>query len=117
MKRIAGLILMALMVPISGFARSTDSANVHFDAATRVVSSDLPAGDYKVTWTGSGADAQVSFTQGRKVVATVPAKVVPANNEATTLETDNPGGNETVLQVIHLAHFTLSFGAPTTAQR
>jgi hypothetical protein len=123
MKRISSvlpgvILLAALTASISGFAANTASTSVHFTTPVRVGSNDLPAGDYKVTWTDSGSDTQVSFVQGKKVVATVPAKVVRAENNNISLETDTPQGSSTaVLEGINLAHLTLTFGSVTTAQR
>jgi hypothetical protein len=110
---------MALTVSISGFARNTDSAQIHFATSTRVGSNNLPAGDYKLTWTDSGSDAQVSFAQGKKVVATVPAKLAAAENDwRSNGEIDTvQEGSTTVLEEIHLAHLNLSFSHDTVAQR
>jgi hypothetical protein len=123
MKRIAtvkpgAILLTVLAASIPGFAANTGSTSVHLDTPTKVGSNDLPAGDYKLTWTdsASGSDTQVNFTQGKKVIATVPAKLVRAKNDTNSLETDSQGGT-TVLQEIHLAHVNLTFGGPTTAQR
>lgn len=41
----------------------------------------LTPGDYNVTWEGSGPDVQVSFLQGKKVVATASAKIEPRDVE------------------------------------
>jgi hypothetical protein len=123
MKRIASaipgvILLAALTASIPGFAGNAGSTSVHFATPTRVGSNDLPAGDYKVTWTDSGSDTQVSFVQGKKVVATVPAKVVRAENSNISLETDTPqGSGTTVLEGINLAHVSLTFGRDTSAQR
>jgi hypothetical protein len=124
MKRIAGLMLMVLIVSISGFARNADSANVHFATSTRVGSNDLPAGDYRMTWTDSGPEAQVSFVQGKKVIATVPAKLAPADNSMVVAHAGNgmeidtaQEGSATILEEIHLEHLNLLFSRETTAQR
>jgi hypothetical protein len=125
MKRIAtvkpGFILLAVLsASIPGFAGNVSSTSVHLATPTQVGSSNLPAGDYKLTWTDPSSPdtgTQVNFVQGKKVIATVPAKLVRANNNADSVETDNPPHSATILQEIHLAHVNLSFDATTTAQR
>ena len=47
----------------------------------------LAAGDYNVTWTGTGSNTQVTFTQNRKVLATLPAQLVVESNKNETLDT------------------------------
>jgi len=124
MKRIAflkpGVILLALLsASIPGIAANTSSTSIHLATPTQVGSSDLPAGDYKLTWTdaaSSGSDTQINFLQGKKVVATVPAKLVPARNDENTVETNTQNGTS-ILQVIRLSHVNLSFANTTTAQR
>src|SRR5271154_864858 len=89
MKRIAtfkpGVILLAILsASIPVFAGNVNSTSLHFLTTTQVGSSNLPAGDYKLTWTdpaSSDANTQVNFVQGKKVIATVPAKLVRAKND------------------------------------
>jgi len=40
----------------------------------------LPAGDYKLTYTGSGSNVQVTLMQGKKTAATFTAKEVAVKN-------------------------------------
>jgi len=124
MKRLATLktgfiLLTALTASISGFAANTNSTSLHLTTPTRVGTSDLPAGDYRLTWSDPASpdtSTQVSFAQGRKVVATVPAKIVRAQNNTDSLETNSQSG-ATVLDQIHIAHFNIAFDSTTTAQR
>jgi hypothetical protein len=125
MKRITtfkpgALLLAILSASIPVFAGNVSSTSVHLPTPTQVGSSNLPAGDYKLTWSdtaSSDASTQVNFVQGKKVIATAPARVVPAKNDTNTVETNTPQPGTTVLQVIRLAHVNLSFGNTTTAQR
>jgi hypothetical protein len=125
MKRIAtvkpGVILLTVLTAsIPGFAANTGSTSLHLSTSTKVGSNNLPAGDYKITWTDSDAsssDTEVSFVQGRKVVATAPAKLVHVKNDTTSLQTNTEPDGIAVLEEIHLAHVNLSFDRPTTAQR
>ena len=42
----------------------------------KVGATQLQPGKYKVVWDGSGPEVQVSFMEGKKTVATAPAKLV-----------------------------------------
>jgi hypothetical protein len=52
-------------------------ANVEIYQAVHVGSTQLAPGEYKMTWTESASNAEVTFSQGKKVIATVPAQVTP----------------------------------------
>lgn len=68
---------LALLLAGSAFAASAAHKDTfHILAPTQVNGTQLPAGDYEARWEGSGPTVQVSITQGKKVVATVPAQLV-----------------------------------------
>jgi hypothetical protein len=69
-----GLVLGAVLaVASSGFAAS---GNLSLTTDTNVNGTALKAGDYKVSWDGNGPAVDVKIMSGKKVVATVPARVV-----------------------------------------
>ncbi len=116
MKNVVLLGIVIAVISVPGFAIHRDSARVNFATPVRAGSSDLPAGEYKATWTGAGSEVQVSFAQGKKVIATSLAKLTEADNEAITSNTTSgveldttQEGNTTVLQELRLSHLTLSF--------
>jgi hypothetical protein len=55
----------------------------------------LKAGEYSVTWEGSGPDVQVNFLKGKKIVATSPAHLVDLTSspaaDAALIKTNNDG--------------------------
>jgi hypothetical protein len=110
MKRFFVIAMMLTLMSAPAFA-GKNSQNVNIPAAVKAGSAELPAGDYNVTWTGSGPEVQVTFisTKNRKTVATVPAKLVGENNKNEGLETDSQGGAD-VLQRIRMKNSTLLFG-------
>lgn len=77
---------------MSAFAAS-NSANVSLPHAISVNGKQLPKGDYKVKWEGSGSDVQVSFLQGKNVIATASGKVTPRQSKAnyTSFQTTDDG--------------------------
>jgi hypothetical protein len=55
----------------------------------------LAAGDYKVQWDGNGPNVELSITQGKKVIAKVPAHMVdldsPAQSDAAVVKNNGDG--------------------------
>lgn len=90
MKWIARLLLVVLIAATPCLAAKRDGANITLSTSVHVASFNLRAGDYRVTWVGSGPEVQVSFQQYGKILATVPAKLIDADNEATIGRMENP---------------------------
>jgi hypothetical protein len=98
MKRFASLLVLLTMIAVTAFAADSGSGKVSFDSAVKVGSTELPAGDYKVTWSGSGDNAQVTLKQG-KTTASTTAQVVEVrrSNDAVATKTEN--GARVVTQI------------------
>jgi hypothetical protein len=43
----------------------------------------LPPGEYRIEWNGPGPDVQVSFSQGNKTIAVIPAKLQALRNRVS----------------------------------
>lgn len=100
---VLALFLASLSIP--AFA-SKNSQTVTFPEAVKVGSKQLPAGDYKVTWTGAGSAAQITIAQKRGPSVTAPGKVVEIKNGHTAVLT-NHVGDANVLQSIELDNLSL----------
>lgn len=112
MKRALGCALLLGIFSIPVFAAS-NSKNVNFPDATTVGTTQLPAGDYKVSWTGAGPSVQVKIVQlnvYHPLTVTVPAKLETANTGHTGLTTKNENGVE-LLEQMDLNKVTLIFSA------
>lgn len=105
MKRIFGFVLACTFLSIPAFA-ANNSQTVSLPSAVQVGSTQLPAGDYKVTWTGTGDSAQVTLAKKGVQTVTVPAKVVAQKHDRTGVTT-NSTGDKTILQVILLSKVSL----------
>lgn len=118
MKRILGCALFLGLFSIPGFAAS-NSKSVTLPENLTVGAKQLPAGDYKVSWTGSGSSVQVTFVQKgayHPLTETIPAKVVDVQNGHTGLTIENKNG-VSMLQVIQLNKINLVLGdAPAQGQ-
>jgi opacity protein-like surface antigen len=114
MKRFLGFAVVLVLLTASAFA-AKNSENVNISQPVTVGTTQLPAAQYKVTWTGTGSTAQVTLTNGKSTV-TVPAKVVDQKNGVTSVLTDSKSGSA-VLQGINLKQVTLVFSnSPSSGQ-
>jgi hypothetical protein len=72
---------------------------VNFPDAVKVGSTQLPAGDYRVTWDGTGSNVQVTLEQkgtSHPATATVTAKIVEQKNSQNGYTIDSKDGANTV---------------------
>ena len=98
MKRLLILLTLFTMTSLAAFAANGGSGNVRFDSAVKVGATELPAGDYKVTWTGSGDNAQVTLKQG-KTTATTTAQVLEVRHNNDAFATKNANGSRVVTEI------------------
>jgi hypothetical protein len=85
----------ALLLASSAFA--ANKASMQVQSAVIINGATLKPGDYTVEWNGSGSNVELSITQGKKVLAKVPAHVVDletaSNNNATVIRRNDDGTN------------------------
>jgi hypothetical protein len=108
-KRILSFTFILAFVPFAANAASKNSANVVLDNNVTVGTTELPKGAYKVVWTGTDTNAQVTFTQGTWT-KTVPARIVEGRNDIEAEMTDVKD-NKTFLTALEFHNATLQFGA------
>ena len=84
-----GLLLgLALLLATSAFAANTGSLSVQ--EPLMVSGKQLPVGDYKVKWDGTGSNVEVSIVKGKTVLATAPARLVDLK--------ESPGADTAVIR-------------------
>jgi len=105
MKRFFGYALLLASLSIPALA-AKNSQSITLTDPVKVGSTQLAAGDYKVTWTGTAPNVQVTIAAKGKASVTVPAKLVDAKNNHVGLQTNTEGGVE-VLQTIQLDNANL----------
>ncbi len=114
MKRFLGFAAMLALLSAPAFAAS-NSGKVTIAAPVTVGPTQLPAANYKVTWTGTGTNAQVTLNNGKSTY-TLPAKVVEQKNGQNSILTKSENGT-TVLETINLSNVTVTFtSAPSSGQ-
>jgi hypothetical protein len=118
MKRLLYSVAILALISVPAFAAKNSSSVTLPDAVT-VGSNQLPAGDYKVTWTGTGPSVQVTLVQKDKFTPkpiTVTAKVVEGSDSRTTFAVDRQG-NVNVLESLQLGKTTITFApSPSNGQ-
>jgi len=110
-KRVLSFTFILAFLPFAANAASKNSANVVLDNNVTVGTTELPKGAYKVVWTGTDTNAQVTFTQGTWN-KTVPARIVEGRNDIEAEMTDVKD-NKTFLTALEFHNATLQFGAGT----
>lgn len=114
MKRLFAYIAVLALAAAPAFA-AKNAEKVNISAPVTVGTTQLPAATYKVTWTATGNNAQVTFDNGKSVV-TLPAKLVDQKNQQNSVITQAKGG-ATILEGINLKTVTLTFTAsPSSGQ-
>jgi hypothetical protein len=118
MKRLLYSAAILALVSVPAFA-ARNSSSVNFPEAVTIGSTQLPAGDYKITWTGTGANAQVTLVEKDKFSAkpvTVTAKAVDTAESRNGFTVDRQG-NVNTLETLQLGKTTLVFaGSPANGQ-
>ena len=112
-KRVLGFTFILAFLPFAANAASKNSANVVLDSNVTVGSTELPKGTYKVVWTGTDPNVQVTFTRGNWTT-TVPAHIVEGRNN-TEAEMTDVKGSKTFLTALEFHNATLQFGGGTHA--
>ncbi|HVO62205.1 MAG TPA: hypothetical protein VMT53_14810 [Terriglobales bacterium] len=97
-----------VLISVSGWASDKMKANIQIYNAVNLGSTQLAPGEYQLTWTGSGTSAEATFSQGKKVIATVPAQITQERSgySGPALYTDS-GSNR--LTGVGLPKVSLSF--------
>jgi hypothetical protein len=107
MKRALAFSFILALLPFAANAASQNSAHVVLDSNVTVGTTDLPKGTYKIEWTGTDPNVQVTFTNG-KWSKTVPAHIVEGRNNMEAELTDVKG-DKTFLTALELHNATLQF--------
>jgi hypothetical protein len=114
LKRFIGYAAILALVSIPAFA-ANKSENIVIGHPVMAGTTQLPAATYKVTWSETSSNAQVTLTHGKTVV-TLPAKVIEQKHEINTFRTTEKGG-ATVLLGIDLSKVSVEFTpSPSSGQ-
>jgi len=85
------VFVLAVLLATGAFA--SNKGSLHVQEAVQINGQQVPAGDYQLRWDGSGSNVEVSFLQGRKVVAKTAARMVnldqPAAYDSAIVDTSS----------------------------
>jgi len=114
MKRALAFTFILASLPFAANAASNkNTARVVLDNTLIVGTTEVPKGTYKVEWTGTDPNVQVTFTSG-KWSKTFPAHIVEQRNNPEA-RTTTVKDNKTFLTQLELHDATLVFGDSTHA--
>src|SRR5271167_2297492 len=103
-KRVLAFAFILSFLPFAANAASKNSAHVVLDNSVTVGTTEVPKGNYKVAWTGTDPNVQVTFTNG-EWSKTIPAHIVEGKND-TESQTTTVKGDKTILTVLELHNAT-----------
>jgi hypothetical protein len=84
---VAFFSILAVLAPLSAFAREKNQHSIEILNAVQVGGKQLEPGSYKVEWQGAGPDVQVTFLHNGKAVATADAvQTDSANNTLNEID-------------------------------
>ena len=98
MKKTIGSLILVTIFSFTAFAASPNSGTVQIPAAVKVGGTEIPAGSYKVSWTGTGDNAQVTLKQGKHTVTTA-AQVVDEKHPQNGVSTKTENGSRVLTQI------------------
>ncbi|MFZ0277187.1 MAG: hypothetical protein WA254_04140 [Candidatus Sulfotelmatobacter sp.] len=96
---VAFLSILAVLVPLSAFARDKNQHSIDIPNAVQVGGKQLEAGSYKVEWQGAGPEVQVTFLSHGKAVATVPGTLKTNDNQITADAIQTDSANKTLNEI------------------
>jgi hypothetical protein len=111
-KTLALSTVVLALFSVSGWAGDRMKTKITIYHAVNLGSTQLSPGEYTMTWTESGKVAEVTFAQGKNVIATVPAEVAqgPSGYRSPAVIIDS-----NVLTAVALPHTSLSFTSGNAA--
>jgi hypothetical protein len=101
----------ALLFSTSVFARDTNKGTLNLTEKVTVDGKAIESGKYKVEWNGNGPSGEVSWIQGKQIVATFPAHVTEeasANPDDAFGSAAQPDGSRALTSIYPAGkHFVL----------
>lgn len=103
-----------MLLSVSAWASDKMKADIQIDHTVHVGSAQLGPGTYKMTWTESGSNARVTFSQGKKVIVTLPAQATHKSSgyHSPALRVDDVSN---MLLGVDLPRVSLSFTSENAA--
>lgn len=81
-KNITKGLLFGASLLLASAAFAGEKASVKVFETVKVNGKTIPAGDYNLSWEGTGSNVQVSILKGKETIATLPAQLEASNAPA-----------------------------------
>ena len=111
-------LLISFTMFLATTALAANKCALHVHSTAMVGERQLPAGEYTVQWEGAGPDVELKIILHDRVIAEVPAKVIPLDQppreDAAALGTGGAGGRKLLEIRVSGKKFFLQI-APQTA--
>jgi len=112
MKRLFGYALMLTLTAAPALA-AKNSQSVNFASPVKVGTTEIAAGDVRITWSGTGDSVQVTLAENGKTI-TIPAKLVEEKHSHKGYIVSRANGADQ-LQSIQLSNVSLQLESPTAS--
>ncbi len=110
------IVALMLMVPAALLAAPKNSGTVIFPEAIMVNGAQVPAGDYRVEWQGTGPVVEATILEGKTALVTAPATLVSQKSTYdNAIETKQGENNSIVLEAIDWSNRSLRFDQGSTS--
>lgn len=110
----------SLLFAAGAFAGNGNKKPLHLPEAVTIEGKQLPAGDYKISWSGTGPDVKVDILKGKETVASFSARIVaiPAPNRQDGYSATAAQDGSHSLNTVFFSgdKFDLEFGDAATAK-
>jgi hypothetical protein len=110
----------SVLLASSAFAATANKGTLKLFVPVTVQGKQLAPGQYTVEWNGEGPNVQLNVADGKNVVATIPARIVPvgAKNQSSGYSSEKqPDGQETLKDVFFAGKtYQLQIGEQSASQ-
>ena len=114
--RYTAIVAFILMTPLALLAASKNSGNVTFSETVTINGAQVPPGEYRVEWKGTGASVEATILRAGKVVASSPATIVTGKtNVDGAFEAREGENNSHTLDAIYWTNTSLRFNQASTS--
>lgn len=107
-------LVMGAALLLASSALAANKGQVTVSSPVQVGGKQLSAGQYSVQWDGNGPNVEASIMKGKKVVATVPARVVElqqsSSQDSAVLRTNDDGSRDLAQARFAGKKYALTFG-------
>ena len=113
------LVGSSLMLSAGAFAGNGNKKSLHLYESVTLEGKQLPPGEYRFEWSGTGPDVKVDILKGKETVASVSARIVavPVSNKVDGYSaTDGKDGSHSLTTVFFSGEkFDLQIGDASSA--